>query len=974
MQERRFYAAFAGINDYPDSPLSGCIQDVLKLDRLFREQCAAQEGLVYQPVYYLQPNAADLRLMDKYAGETGAPLAWQPPTFANISQQLFTHFADARSGDICVFFYSGHGSQTAAPPEFYYNNPSRKLQTLVCADSRTTARDLTSKELAFLLWKAFGHLEAHCLVLTDCCHSGGNTRALRPPGASEEFRPRFHTDGGKALEFKDLLGHDAPGFYTNVDGEMKPAIARYVHLAACRADELAQESWRGGLFTARLTDALRANGGSASYRDLMWRLQTVVNTAASQQHPVAFAGKDTDLDRKFLSDALQAIVPQYDVLFDVSLQRWKVFGGALHGLAPGTVLAVSNGADHFEAELREVEALWSLTDLPGLDTSVETARAVVVRTASPPLVIASPPDPALEQAWKAGKFPLPDVRFGNDTIAGYEVFRPADGTYVLLEIGGTLPLFRRTADAAMFLEYARRVAAWMSALDWKHLDPRLTREHFECTWVAVEGSSETERALAAPNDQIELKYVDGYSPAFRLSIALKADAPVEKCFVRVLYLGSKYDIFTTLIRNGEPAIERGGPPVHLSYIDEGRTVSTIPVSIDELYPGYNRYEITDYLKIVVSTADFSVDKFAQAALELDQPDDRGIGRPRGDAAKESGEGVLWSVFNCSITTAFEGLEKTVGPDERATLGPLVITIPTAVTGKISLLPERKANAVDPSAWGDSPSGNALDGGMAAVRLELTESIRPEAPLFILQPPPRAAVRPLPLHTVIPFATDPGHNAYVPVGFQLSGGQIAILQVPSPDIYFRRIFLPNLQNGLTIYVRQNSAYNKQTTFDNTKTAALLLDGVTGNTDCMWQVFSNHPDAPEQLMRFDFSITDDPMVIAEALKKALTAAGAVHVTIITNGIGKQLVQLAELTGTDTLIHTGKEEEGRTSGDVLRMLAFALRENGPAKTAIPALAAVLRGKTVHDPATVAGGEYPDYLHHEETISHIIQQIIPH
>ncbi|WP_341837284.1 caspase family protein [Chitinophaga pollutisoli] len=431
MQERRLYAAFAGINAYPDSPLSGCIQDVLRVDRLLRSQCAAQEGLAYHPAYYLLPNNADLRLLEQYGAATGAPLTWLPPTFDNFTTRLFTHFADAKAGDICVFFYSGHGSQTAAPPEFYFNNPSRRLQTIVCADSRTTARDLTNKELAYLLWKAFGNSEAHCLVITDCCHSGGNTRALAPRGAGGEFRPRFHADAGKVLAFTDLLGHDAPGFYTNENGGMKPAIARYVHLAACRADELAQESWRGGIFTGRLMDALLANGGAASYRDLMWRMQTVVTAAAGQQHPVAFAAREADLDRRFLSDAMQPIVPAFDVLFDVSLNRWKIFGGALHGLAPGALLDIRDGAFRLEAELRDVEALFSLIDIPGLDTASETAKATLTRAAAPALHIASPPDAALEKALGAGKFPLLKVGFGEE--AGYEVYRPADGSYVLLE-------------------------------------------------------------------------------------------------------------------------------------------------------------------------------------------------------------------------------------------------------------------------------------------------------------------------------------------------------------------------------------------------------------------------------------------------------------------------------------------------------------------------------------------------------------
>ncbi len=127
----------------------------------------------------------------------------------------------------------------------------------------------------------------------------------------------------------------------------------------------------------------------------MWRIQTVVNTAASQQHPVAFAGRDADLDRKFLSDTLQPIIPQYEVLYDNSLQRWKIFGGALHGLAAGATLEIRDGNTRMEATLQEV-ALFSFADLPGLDTSSETARATLIRSAAPQLRISSPADPALK--------------------------------------------------------------------------------------------------------------------------------------------------------------------------------------------------------------------------------------------------------------------------------------------------------------------------------------------------------------------------------------------------------------------------------------------------------------------------------------------------------------------------------------------------------------------------------------------------
>ncbi|MGE7774835.1 caspase family protein [Chitinophaga sp. NPDC101104] len=971
MQERRFYAAFAGINGYPDSPLSGCIQDVLKMDRLFRDQCAAQVGLSYHPAYYLQPNAADLRLLDKYAASIGAPVTWLPPTFDNFTQKIFTHFSDAKAGDICVFFYSGHGSQTPAPPEFHRNNPSRKLQTLVCADSRTTARDLTNKEFAYLLWKAFGKTDAHCLVITDCCHSGGNTRALAPAGAMGEFRPRFQSDGDTELAFTDLLGHDVPGFFKLEDGEMKPEIAGYIHFAACRADELAQESWRGGLFTGRLTDTLRANGGATSYRELMWRLQTVVNTAAADQHPVVFAAKNADLDGRFLSGAMLPVVPRYEVLFDVSLQRWKLFAGALEGLAPGAVVEVRDGDFRKEVELQEVEALFSLIDIADLDTASQTARATLVRAAAPRLTVVSAPDPALEAALGKERYPLVDVKFGNGESAAYEVFRPEDGSYVLLENGGTLPLFRRTASPETFLQHAQRVGAWMAALDWKRLDPRLAREHFELTWKIIEGSNRQPVATPATGDLLELHYRDGVQPAFRLSIALKADAPVEKCFVRVLYLGSKFDIYPNLINDGEGPLTRGRGPLELAYIDNGRTVYDIPVFIDEQYRAYNRYRIHDYLKIIVSTAHFDVTKFEQDALELDGPGSRGLGNSRG-SDEDSREGVAWSVFTARIATSFEGLEKAIGAGEKVKLGPLEIQTPAGFSGKCALIAEGEVPAVESAVWGAGPSGNALDGGMAVLRVEMTGNLRPEEPMRVLLTPPLAQVRQLPPHAVIPFVAE--SDAYGPVGFQGSSGYVVVTDVPVTDLRFRRIFLPEKYAGLRIYSRENGSWQQRPGFDPGIPGALLLDGVTGNSELMWQAFSARPDAPAQLLRFDYSPADDQSVIAESLHAAIAGLGAGNVAVITNGIGRQLAQMAEIPQSGTIVFSGDEHEGRTSGDLLRMIAFAVRESGVAKTAIPALAATLQLHADHSPDKVDNGLYPGYLQDEKIITSILHQIIPH
>ncbi|WP_341837283.1 hypothetical protein WJU16_05305 [Chitinophaga pollutisoli] len=235
------------------------------------------------------------------------------------------------------------------------------------------------------------------------------------------------------------------------------------------------------------------------------------------------------------------------------------------------------------------------------------------------------------------------------------------------------------------------------------------------------------------------------------------------------------------------------------------------------------------------------------------------------------------------------------------------------------------------------------------------------------------MRALPDHAVIPFVIATGGNAYEPAGFQDATGRMQIFHVPTQDIFFRRIYLPPKPTGLRIFSRTGGSW-QPSAYDPAKTAALLLDGITGDSTFMWRVFTARPDAPEQLLRFDFPPADDITVAADDLEAALAAAGAGNVYVVTNGIGKQLAQLAEITDTDKLIFSGKEGEGRTTGDLLRMLAFAMQENGPVKAAIPALAAALRAHSAHRPETVTGGSYPAYLLDEQQVKNIMQHIIPH
>ncbi len=94
-----------------------------------------------------------------------------------------------RPGDLALFYYSGHGSQVA---NSLSDEPDKLDETIVPADSRFGAHDITDKELR----KRFNQLLDHGALLTvilDSCHSGSGAReglltASVPRGVDPDLR------------------------------------------------------------------------------------------------------------------------------------------------------------------------------------------------------------------------------------------------------------------------------------------------------------------------------------------------------------------------------------------------------------------------------------------------------------------------------------------------------------------------------------------------------------------------------------------------------------------------------------------------------------------------------------------------------------------------------------------------------------------------------------------------------------------
>ena len=107
---RNIYALLVGIDDYPGSvpKLEGCVNDINAIAEYLNERIDRHN---------YEPNI--VRLANEEA------------TRQAVINNFEQHLGKAGSNDVALFYYSGHGSQEPAPPEFWHLEPDRMDETLV---------------------------------------------------------------------------------------------------------------------------------------------------------------------------------------------------------------------------------------------------------------------------------------------------------------------------------------------------------------------------------------------------------------------------------------------------------------------------------------------------------------------------------------------------------------------------------------------------------------------------------------------------------------------------------------------------------------------------------------------------------------------------------------------------------------------------------------------------------------------------
>jgi hypothetical protein len=339
-------ALLIGVTKYhhlPDQRLDGPANDVRLLRRLLVER-------------YQFPEDDIVTLTE----DEGTPD--RRPTRANIEREFHRLAERAQAGDQVVVLLSGHGSRQpeSSPPDPVHPEPDGIDEVFLPADVSSwkgfperVPNAIVDDEIGAWL-DAIIAKRAYVWAIFDCCHSGTMTRGseivrevqpqglLVPPEELENARRRAaarpaRTRGGPPAKPIPFVPRQ-PSDYL-------------VALFACRPNERAPESLQPpdspngrfhGLLTYSLVEILTRSATSKApltYRELARRLQ--VRYAARPRGSPTPLVEGRGQDRIVLGTEQPLRSP---MLLTRDRDGYHVDAGDLHGLTPGSVLAVDSPA------------------------------------------------------------------------------------------------------------------------------------------------------------------------------------------------------------------------------------------------------------------------------------------------------------------------------------------------------------------------------------------------------------------------------------------------------------------------------------------------------------------------------------------------------------------------------------------------------------------------------------------------------
>ena len=637
------YALLVGIDAYshPVPPLQGCVNDIRAIAEYL-------QGRVTQANYQLH-----LRTLTDYDA-----------TRQGIIDGFRQHLSQAKSGDIALFYYAGHGSQEQAPPEFWNIEPDRLNETIVCYDSRRQGGwDLADKELGKLISEVSQN-NPHTLIIMDCCHSGSGTRgeleldiAVRKAPLDQRKRPldSFIVTPSQIEQVAETRSIKAGSSWMSAKG-------KYIFLSACRDRELAKEynasGTKRGVFSYFLIDTLKKANGSLTYRDLFKRTDALVRSKVTAQSPQIETQESTALDQSFLGGAISTH-PAYFTLSYQPNYGWVIDGGAVHGITQGTNTETTELAifpfDTPVAELSQPDKAIAIAQvskvMPQLsqikvdNLQPETTYKAIVTS------IPFPPKGVLISGETAGVELARQVIAQQSSLYIAEVTKleaaewkllARDSQYIITRPVDDRPLVAAIteyteASASQAIQRLEHLTRWMNIVELS--SPVSSRIPADAVKMSI---YQGEQELTGTD--IRLSYYQEnetwQQPTFKIKLTNNSSLSL---YCALLDLTDRYAVITEFFAPGGVWLEPGesawafdGQPIY-SEVDR------------QLWEQQGITEAKDILKLIVSTAEFDVTLLKQEELDLPT---------RAVAAPKRGKGTLNRLMNKVQTRAFSSQAET----------------------------------------------------------------------------------------------------------------------------------------------------------------------------------------------------------------------------------------------------------------------------------------------------------------------------
>jgi pimeloyl-ACP methyl ester carboxylesterase len=700
---RTIYALLVGINEYLGAvpQLFGCVNDVKRMDQFLRHRVDTEKEFVYDPVILTSEDHDKSKKIK--------------PTRETIIKEFRQHLGKAGENDVALFYYSGHGSQEKAPPEFWKLEPDHLDETIVCYDSRTEGKwDLADKELAILISdiakiKAGQKKPPHIVVILDSCHSGSATRAADADGirlapGDDRERPLNQFIGYKEIQKWEKTNEAKPG-----NDWIELPQGRHLVISACRAEETAAERLIGtdgeirGVMSYYLLDTLQRTSSGLTYRDIVARTQTLVHNQISQQNPVVDATEVQMLQEPFLGGAIKSEPPYFNVNY-VDNKGWTINGGAVHGIKPRkenetTTLAVFKagtdlGAIHTldqalgEAYVTEdVEAGESCVELKlksgQIPDTKDTFKAMVVGQPLPQITVALLGDKdglkLIRKALKTcepGKKPSLIVRELSKADISVEAKKQkktvqprstapltltaAEGHYTIARSGDAYPLVVRIeepdgysdASARLAVQRLEHIARWLQTAELDNPTSKLPVHAVEMEFYAVNQDGSQGEKLDLSKD-IVLSYKAPYAKKDNPRFMLRlVNTTDQKLYVALLSLSESFGVSSAGLQLGSN---------NNWIMPNGQPGDTmwalykgtpvIPSGIPTRIRESKVTNLRDIIKLIISTS-----QIEETLLEIDELDvvlDRGAKNLGVSASKSSLHRLMKRIHTRSIGADFD---------------------------------------------------------------------------------------------------------------------------------------------------------------------------------------------------------------------------------------------------------------------------------------------------------------------------------